>query len=269
MVSNVFSPSPKTPATSVWLLPSLWASFNVAALATLSALFFSIPCRALAQSGEWALPVATGFLCLLSFYSLICLNISDPGILHRGSVEQKPEAPYVAHVNNQSFPMPWCAKCHLHRLPRTHHCETCNICVEEFDHHCRWVNNCVGHRNIRLYMLLLLSLCLYLGAVLASCGVFLAHRSNIPFMDRALTIIVAVPSAGLLLPLILQLLIKASAVTTARRPYETQPDNPFDQGCFKNCYIQMCMPLGPKYMTQAVSLQIELGTEWEPTEVLS
>ncbi|XP_077900428.1 palmitoyltransferase ZDHHC19-like [Ictidomys tridecemlineatus] len=118
-------------------------------------------------------------------------------------------------------------------------------------------------------MLLLLSLCLYLGAVLASCVVFLVHRSNIPFMDRALTIIVAVPSASLLVRLILQLLIKASAVSTARRPYETQPDNPFDQGCFTNCYIQMCMPLGPKYMTEAVSLQIELGTEWEPTEVLS
>nr|XP_040126524.1 palmitoyltransferase ZDHHC19-like [Ictidomys tridecemlineatus] len=90
------------------------------------------------------------------------MNISDPGILHRGSVEQNPEAPYVAHVNNKCFPMPWCAKCHLHRPPRTHHCETCNICVEEFDHHCRWVNNCEGHRNIRLYLLLLLSLCLYL-----------------------------------------------------------------------------------------------------------
>ncbi|XP_077900427.1 palmitoyltransferase ZDHHC19-like [Ictidomys tridecemlineatus] len=183
-------------------------------------------CRALAQSGEWALPVATGILCLLSFYSLICMNISDPGILHRGSVEQKPEASYVAHLNNKSFPMPWCAKCHLHRPPRTHHCETCNICVEEFDHHCRWVNNCVGHRNIRLYMLLLLSLCLYLGAVLASCVVFLVHRSNIPFMDRALTIIVAVPSASLLVRLILQLLIKASAVSTARRPYETQVRGP-------------------------------------------
>ncbi|XP_046311281.1 palmitoyltransferase ZDHHC19-like [Marmota monax] len=222
MVSNVSSPSPITPARYGWLLPSLLASFNVAALATLSVLFFSIPCRALAQSGEWALPVATGLLCLLSFYSLICMNISDPGILHRGSVEQNPEASYVAHLNNKCFPMPWCAKCHLHRLPRTYHCENCNICVEEFDHHCRWINNCVGHRNIRLYLLLLLSLCLYLGAVLASCVVFLVHRRHIPFMDRALSIIVAIPSAGFLLPLILQLLIKARAVSTARRPYETQ-----------------------------------------------
>nr|XP_027798989.1 palmitoyltransferase ZDHHC19-like [Marmota flaviventris] len=187
MVSNVFSPSPKTPARYVWLLPSLWASFNVAALATLSGLFFSIPCQALAQRGEWAFPVATRLLCLLTFYSLICMNISDPGTLHRGSVEQNPEASYVAHMNNKCFPMPWCAKCHLHRLPRIYHCDTCNICVEEFDHHSRWVNNCVGHRNIRLYLLLLLSMCLYLGAVLASCVVFLVHRRHMTFVARAMT----------------------------------------------------------------------------------
>ncbi|XP_015333766.1 palmitoyltransferase ZDHHC19-like, partial [Marmota marmota marmota] len=154
------------------------------------------------------------------------------------------------------------------------HCETCNICVEEFDHHCRWINNCVGHRNIRLYLLLLLSLCLYLGAMLASCVVFLVHRRHIPFMDQAMTCIVAVPAAGLLLSLILQLLIKVRAVSTARRPYETQVrshqhDYPFDKGCATNCYITMCMPLGPKYMSETVSLQIELGTEWEPTEMSS
>ncbi|XP_015333770.1 palmitoyltransferase ZDHHC19-like [Marmota marmota marmota] len=226
-------------------------------------------CQALAQNGDWAFPVATGLLCLLMFYSLISMYISDPGILHGGSVEQDLEAPYMAQVNNKSFPMPWCTKCNLHHLPRNFHCESCKICVEEFDHHCRWINNCVGHRNIRLYLLLLLSLCLYLGAMLASCVVFLVHRRHIPFMDRAMTIIVAVSATGLLLPLILQLLIKARAVSTARRPYETQRDNPFDQGCVTNCYIQMCMPLGPKYVSDVVSLQIELGTEWESTEVYS
>ncbi|XP_077891742.1 uncharacterized protein LOC144372237 isoform X3 [Ictidomys tridecemlineatus] len=176
--------------------------------------------RALAQDGEWAYPVVSGLLFLLSLYSLIGMNFSDPGILHRGAFEQYPETIYNARVNGRLYHMPWCPTCCFHRPPRTFHCKRCNICVEEFDHHCRWVNNCVGHRNIRLYLLLLMSLCLYLGTVLATCVVFIIHRRNMAFLDKIMTILVAVPAGALLVPLILQLFIKAVAVGTARRPYE-------------------------------------------------
>ncbi|KAM5154414.1 LOW QUALITY PROTEIN: serine/threonine-protein kinase PAK 2-like [Callospermophilus lateralis] len=131
-----------------------------------------------------------------------------------GSVEQVLEAPYMAQVNNKSFPMPWCTKCNLHHLPGT-------------------------------------------------------EPSTVRVARSVWSIIVAVSATGLLLPLIPQLLIKARAVSTARRPYETQDDNPLDQGCFTNCYIQMCMPLGPKYVSEVVSVQIELETEWKSTEVYS
>ncbi|XP_076723114.1 serine/threonine-protein kinase PAK 2-like [Callospermophilus lateralis] len=162
--------------------------------------------------------------------------------------------------------MPWCPTCYFHRLPRTFHCERCDICVEELDHHCRWVNNCVGHRNIRLYLLLLVSLCLYLGTVLATCVVFIIRRRNMAFLDKTMTILVAVPAGALLVPLILQLFIKAVAVGTARRPYEEKYDNAFNEGCPRNCYIALCAPLGPKYMSEAVCLQVEQGTNWGPTQ---
>ncbi|XP_077893453.1 uncharacterized protein LOC144374571 isoform X1 [Ictidomys tridecemlineatus] len=176
--------------------------------------------RALAQNGEWAYPVVSGLFCLLSLYSLIGMNFSDPGILNRGAFKQDPETVYMARVNGRLYHMPWCPTCYFHRLPRTFHCKRCDICVEEFDHHCRWVNNCVGRRNIRLYLLLLVSLCLYLGTVLATCVVFIICRRNVAFLDKIMTILVAVPTGALLVPLILQLFIKAVAVGTARRPYE-------------------------------------------------
>ncbi|XP_077894789.1 palmitoyltransferase ZDHHC19-like isoform X2 [Ictidomys tridecemlineatus] len=143
--------------------------------------------RALAQNGEWAYPVVSGLLCLLSLYSLIGMNFSDPGILHRGAFKQDPETVYMARVNGRLYHMPWCPTCYFHRLPRTFHCKRCDICVEEFDHHCRWVNNCVGRRNIRLYLLLLVSLCLYLGTVLATCVVFIICRRNVAFLDKIMT----------------------------------------------------------------------------------
>ncbi|KAM5154398.1 palmitoyltransferase ZDHHC19-like [Callospermophilus lateralis] len=196
------------------------------------------------------------------------MNFSDPGILHRGAIEQDPDTIYMARVNGRLYHMPWCPTCYFHRLPRTFHCERCDICVEELDHHCRWVNNCVGHRNIRLYLLLLVSLCLYLGTVLATCVVFIIRRRNMAFLDKTMTILVAVPAGALLVPLILQLFIKAVAVGTARRPYEEKYDRGFNEGCPKNCYIALCAPLGPKYMSEAVCIQVDQGTNWGPKEHL-
>ncbi|KAM5154386.1 uncharacterized protein ACOB7L_023210 [Callospermophilus lateralis] len=111
--------------------------------------------------------------------------------------------------------MPWCPTCYFHRLPRTFHCERCDICVEP------------------------------------------VH-----------SILVAVPAGALLVPLILQLFIKAVAVGTARRPYEEKYDRGFNEGCPKNCYIALCAPLGPKYMSEAVCIQVDQGTNWGPKEHL-
>ncbi|KAM4862452.1 LOW QUALITY PROTEIN: serine/threonine-protein kinase PAK 2-like [Urocitellus parryii] len=159
---------------------------------------------------------------------------------------------------------------------------------QEFDHHCRWVNNCVGHGNIRLYLLLLMSLCLYLGTVLATCMVFIIHRRNMAFLDKIMTyphspkgphweelvwwpvhsILVVVPAGALLVPLILQLFITAVAVGTTRRPYEEKYDKAFNVGCTRNCYIALCAPLGPKYMSEVVCIQVDQGTNWGPKDHL-
>ncbi|CAN0526852.1 unnamed protein product [Rangifer tarandus platyrhynchus] len=263
---------PPLQAPLPWVLPSLFAAFNVVLLVIFSGLFFAFPCRWLAQNGEWAFPVITGLLFILTFFSLISLNFSDPGILHQGSNEQGPLMVPVIWVNHRAFRLQWCQKCCFHRPPRTYHCPWCNICVEDFDHHCKWVNNCIGHRNFRLFMLLVLSLCLYSGAMLVSCLIFLVRTTHLSFsMDKAIAILVAVPAAGFLVPLLLLLLVQAMSVSAAERSYEgkcryLQGYNPFDHGCASNWYLTICAPLGPKYMAEAVWLQRVVGSDWVPLQ---
>nr|XP_020841694.1 probable palmitoyltransferase ZDHHC19 [Phascolarctos cinereus] len=250
-----------------WALSSIFAAFNVVLLITISGLFFSFPCRWLAQHGDWVSPTITGFLFVPTLVSLIFLNFSDPGILHRGSEWQCPLAIKVVWVNRRAFHLQWCQRCCYHRPPRTYHCPWCNICVEDFDHHCKWVNNCIGQRNFRCFMLLVVSLCLYTGALLSACLAFLIRTSQQPFsVDKAVAIVVAVPAAAFMLPLLLLLCTQALSVSSAERSYEVkcrylQGYNPFDQGCASNWYLTFCAPLGPKYMAEAIRLQRVVGPD--------
>ncbi|XP_054430934.1 palmitoyltransferase ZDHHC19 [Pteronotus mesoamericanus] len=263
-------PQPPPP----WILPSLFAAFNVVLLLVFSALFFAFPCRWLAQNGEWVFPIVTGPLFVLTFFSLVSLNFSDPGILHRGSNEQGPMTVHVVWVNHRAFRLQWCQKCCFHRPPRTYHCPLCNICVEDFDHHCMWVNNCIGHRNFRFFMLLVLSLCLYSGAVLVTCLIFLLRTTQqLLYIDKVVAIVVAVAAAGFLVPLSLLLLIQALSVSAAERSCEgkcqyLQGYNPFDHGCTSNWYLTICAPLGPRYMAKAVWLQRVVEPDWAPVQNL-
>ncbi|XP_015342336.2 palmitoyltransferase ZDHHC19-like isoform X3 [Marmota marmota marmota] len=45
-------------------------------------------------------------------------------------------------------------------------------------------------------------------------------------------------------------------------------DKAFNEGCPRNCYIALCAPLGPKYMSEAVCIQVDQRTNWGPTEHL-
>ena len=42
--------------------------------------------------------------------------------------------------------------CEVFKLPRMHHCSSCQACCVKYDHHCGMVQNCIGVNNYHLFL---------------------------------------------------------------------------------------------------------------------
>lgn len=51
-----------------------------------------------------------------------------------------------------------CFKCVQYKPNRSYHCDTCKVCIEQYDHHCPWINNCVGKKNIVRFIVFLFAI---------------------------------------------------------------------------------------------------------------
>ena len=92
---------------------------------------------------------------------LFCV-VSDPGYASKGSADDSKKV---------------CKKCSSIRIENTHHCSSCNHCVEQMDHHCPWIANCVGINTQRAFLLFLfyaasaaIEALVLVGVRLSTCG---------------------------------------------------------------------------------------------------
>ncbi|CAM4596995.1 unnamed protein product, partial [Lepidochelys olivacea] len=240
-----------------WVLPSLFASFHFSSLMGLSSLFFSFPCSWLAVHVSLAFPLVAGILFIPAVANLLLASFTDPGILHRGAEGRAELVIRALRVKESRFDLHWCRKCHYYCPPRTFHCPCCNVCVEEFDHHCKWLNNCIGCRNFRFFFLFVAFLCSYNVVILASCITYLVLNFHQAYgAEKICAIMVTIPAALYLLPLLVLVGSQASFITLAKRTFELKlreagRANPFDLGWARNWYAALCAPQGPKYMVRA------------------
>ncbi|KYO25574.1 putative palmitoyltransferase ZDHHC19 [Alligator mississippiensis] len=203
-----------------WVLPSLCASFHVSSLVCLSALFFSFPCGWLAVHVSLAFPVVAGILFLPALANLLLASFMDPGILPRGAKGRARLVIQVLRDEDRRFGPRWCHKCHCYCPPRSFHCPSCNVCVEGFDHHCYWLNNCVGRGNTRCFSLFVAFLCGYNALALASCIAYLVLSSGqVLSTEKACAIVVTVPAAFYLLPLLALMSSRAKLHAWAKRTH--------------------------------------------------
>ncbi|VDK87587.1 unnamed protein product [Litomosoides sigmodontis] len=114
------------------------------------------------------LAVFTGTVWLV--LQIIVLTCIDPAVnnLRKGQAPAYFDASKHEHVIENLF----CNICQINVDPNCKHCRQCNKCISGFDHHCKWLNNCIGSVNYRLFLLLVLSVCL-ISAVLSICLIVL------------------------------------------------------------------------------------------------
>ena len=91
----------------------------------------------------------------------------DPGVAKKSKkklvkIESLPSFYEVNEENEKLTQDPlestiFCGKCESWRLPMTHHCSVCGVCVNKMDHHCPWVFKCVGIKTQRYFAVQLFS----------------------------------------------------------------------------------------------------------------
>ncbi|KAF2724674.1 zf-DHHC-domain-containing protein [Polychaeton citri CBS 116435] len=137
-----------------------------------SALFFGFESPYLWHHVSPALPIIFAYFFYLTMASFFRAAFSDPGALPRNLHPHPPNPaendplvvgpPTTRWISTKRFhnaaqseamevPTKFCDTCKIWRLPRSHHCRKCNMCVDVMDHHCVWLNNCVGARNYRFF----------------------------------------------------------------------------------------------------------------------
>ena len=142
-------------------------------------LYFAFDARYLAirLNPVIVIPPLIGLLYIIIF--LLKAACIDPGIIPKPMpdeivyFEMKNPSPPRGHTPQwktdyfgKEITLVRCITCKLYKPPRTSHCSTCNVCIENFDHHCPWVGNCVAKRNYRyfyLFTVTTLFTCIYIG----------------------------------------------------------------------------------------------------------
>eukprot|EP00210_Caulerpa_lentillifera_P009525 g9083.t1 len=220
--------------------------------------------RFLMDQAHFAIPLVTLVLGVLSLIFLFITGCMDPGILPR----QGPDDEYLAgtkpksrdiQVNGHSVTVRYNETCHFYQPPRAHHCSVNDNCIEKFDHHCPWVGTTIGLRNYRFFLSFIFTaslLCIYIIAT-GVLALKLAHDDLEKEDPNVVDAIEEVPAAiAISAYCVLCFLFVGGLsffhiylVSTNQTTYENfryshdRGQNPYDEGCFQNCWSVWCLPI--------------------------
>lgn len=95
-----------------------------------------------------------------NLWTFFKISKTSPGIITPRNVEAMLSLyPYDGFIYTRRT----CKTCKMPKVPRSKHCKQTNECVERFDHFCPWVNNAIGARNMRWFLLFVVSNAVFLA----------------------------------------------------------------------------------------------------------
>ena len=90
------------------------------------------------------IPLVDSFMFSSLVFTFVCqyfLDYSDPGLATL--VPKALDKTYTVKGVRDYF----CPVCHIVKLKRVVHCNTCDVCVENFSHHCGLTGKCISSQN--------------------------------------------------------------------------------------------------------------------------
>ncbi|KAF1748809.1 hypothetical protein GCK72_025276 [Caenorhabditis remanei] len=108
---------------------------------------------------HWYVPWWAQMLFVLSVlalgFTLFRIGTLDPGVV------RAPKNCHQLYVNEAEagiqHQQKYCFTCFIRKMEHTKHCAVCGFCVNNFDHHCPWLNSCVTRRNMREFIMFVIS----------------------------------------------------------------------------------------------------------------
>lgn len=220
--------------------------------------------RFLMDQLHFVIPLVTLVLGILALIFLFITGCMDPGILPRKAPNEDFAAERIpktrdVQVNGHSVTVRYNETCNFYQPPRAHHCSVNDNCIEKFDHHCPWVGTTIGLRNYRFFLSFIFTaslLCIYIIAT-GVLALKLAHDDLEGEDPNVIDAIEEVPAAiAISAYCVLGFLFVGGLsffhiylVSTNQTTYENfrysynRNQNPYDEGCFQNCWSVWCVPI--------------------------
>ncbi|EGT34456.1 CBN-TAG-233 protein [Caenorhabditis brenneri] len=108
---------------------------------------------------HWYVPWWAQMLFVLSVLAL-AVTLLRIGTLDPGTVKAAKNC-HQLYVNEAEAGIQhqekYCFTCFIRKMEHTKHCAVCGVCVNNFDHHCPWLNTCVTRRNMREFIMFVIS----------------------------------------------------------------------------------------------------------------
>ena len=126
------------------------------------------------RDNYFAVKILETIFFLAFMISYLITSLINPGIPNRDHYSK-----YFIK-NNPDLPSSSVVKCSICNIVvpkhfRISHCNTCQVCVKNYDHHCPWTGKCIGERNLTPFYIFLFFL---LGYMFMSFITFITYIIN-------------------------------------------------------------------------------------------